>query len=348
MNLINQVVAHKRFGEGKIIALEGKYVRVQFPDKERIIDFPGAFESFLRCEDAELQVEIEGLIAEKKAADARMKAEAHEAKLRAIEEAKRQAEEAKQVSSKSQNTQSRKSNENNLVFKCNFCDGGCSEQCIGYKGVCTDEQIRYNIEKKRHSWCMNPDSPCCQYLQGKLTREELDALNDSSGFICYESRMLTAWTAVAGEDLDENGGVHQGRRIQDAASDSLAVLTTRMPGASEEDRIIFGVFVTGQAVEGDEADSGYVVAKDEYKIELTPDEAAKIKFWHYHKNSNGGARWGQGLYRYLKDTVAARILADIAKIKTGDEKAHAQTVLEYYCGLKGIDPNTIPAANGAI
>ena len=74
-----------------------------------------------------------------------------------------------------------------------------------------------------------------------------------------------------------------------------------------------------------------------------------MKFWHYYKNSDGGIRWSQGLYRYLKDTVCARILADIVDIKTNpSEKAHAQKVLEYYCKIKGIDINNIPASNGAI
>ena len=74
-----------------------------------------------------------------------------------------------------------------------------------------------------------------------------------------------------------------------------------------------------------------------------------MKFWHYYKNSDGGIRWSQGLYRYLKDGACARILADIVHIKTNSSgKAHAQKVLEYYCNIKGVDVKNIPAANGAI
>ena len=93
--------------------------------------------------------------------------------------------------------------------------------------------------------------------------------------------MLTAWTAAAGEDLDEKSGISQGRRIQDAVSNSLAVLTTRYSETEEEDRIIFGVFVTGEAIGGDDANAGYVVAKEGDVIELTPDEAKQMRFWHY-------------------------------------------------------------------
>ena len=154
---------------------------------------------------------------------------------------------------------------------------------------------------------------------------------------------------AAGEDLDETKGLVQGRRIQDASSNSLAILTTRYPETDEADRIIFGVFITGDAVEGDENNAGYVVAKEGYTIELTPDEAKRIKFWHYHKNTDGSIRWSQGLYRYLKDSACARILADIVDVKSNPkDKAHAQEVLDYYCKIKRIDKDNIPTADGAI
>lgn len=348
MNLVNQTVVHKAFGEGTIVAYDGNYITVKFSAKESKFVAPDIFTTFLKCKDAKLQAELEVAFAAKEEAKVQKARKEHERALREAEEAKKRAEEAAKTSTKRTTTQPRKSNENNLAFKCNFCNGGCGSNCIGYKGVCSDDQIRYNIEVRRHSWCSNVKSPCRQYLDGAITRAELDALNVDK-FVCYESRMLTAWTAAAGEDLDEKSGISQGRRMQDAASNSLAVLTTRYLKAEEEDRIIFGVFVTGEAIEGDEDNAGYVVAKEGYAIELTPDEAKQMMFWHYYKNSDGGIRWSQGLYRYLKDTACARILADIVGIKTNpSEKAHAQKVFEYYCKIKGIDIKNIPEANGAI
>lgn len=349
MNLVNQTVIHKTFGKGTIVAQNGDYIIVKFSVRESKFVAPDIFTTFLKCKDEKLQAELEAAFVAKEEAKAKMLREERERALREAEEAKKRAEEAAKASTKRTMTHPRKSNENNLAFKCNFCNGGCGSNCIGYKGVCSDEQIRYNIEVRRHSWCSNVKSPCRQYLDGTITRAELDAMNVEDGFVCYESRMLTAWTAAAGEDLDEKSGISQGRRIQDAASNSLAVLTTRYPEAEEEDRIIFGVFVTGEAIEGDEDNAGYVVAKDGYAIELSPDEAKQMKFWHYYKNSDGGIRWSQGLYRYLKDGACARILADIVGIKTNpSEKAHALKVLEYYCKIKGIDVKNIPMANGAI
>lgn len=345
MKLVNQTVVHKLFGEGTVVAHSGDYLTVRFSKEEKKFITPDIFTTFLKCKDEKLQVELEAAFAEKQEATAQ---KAREDREKAAREAKKRAEEAARISSKRTPTQPRKSNENNLAFKCNFCNGGCGNACIGYKGACSDEQIRYNIEVREHSWCSNVNSPCRQYLDGVISRAELDAMS-VDGFVCYEARMLTAWTAAAGEDLDEKSGVSQGRRIQDASSNSLAVLTTRYPEAEEEDRIIFGVFVTGEAIEGDDTNAGYVVAKEDYAIELTPDEAKQMKFWHYYKNSDGGIRWSQGLYRYMKDPACARILSDIVDVKTDPaEKAHAQKVLEYYCKIKGIDAEEIPVANGAI
>ena len=348
MNLVNQTVVHKTFGEGTVIAHNGDYIIVKFAKEEKKFIYPDIFTTFVKCKDANLQAELEVAFAAKEEAKAQKVREERERALREAEEAKKRAEEVAKASVKRATAQPRKSNENNLAFKCNFCNGGCGNNCIGYKGVCSDDQIRYNIEVRRHSWCSNIKSPCRQYLDGAITRDELDAMN-VDGFVCYESRMLTAWTAAAGEDLDEKSGISQGRRIQDAASNSLAVLTTRYPEAEEEDRIIFGVFVTGEAIEGDEDNAGYVVAKAGYAIELTPDEAKQMMFWHYYKNSDGGIRWSQGLYRYLKDGACARILADIVNVKLNPaEKEHAQKVLEYYCKIKGIEVEDIPIATGAI
>lgn len=349
MYLVNQIVVHKAFGKGTVIAQNGENITVHFSDKECKFIYPDVFATFLKCMDAKLQSELEKAFVEKKEAEAEKACKERVKYLREAEETKRRAEACAKVSVKRTTVQSRKSNDSNLAFKCNFCNGGSNHNCIGYKGVCDDEQIHYNIEVRQHSWCSNANSPCRQYLEGIISRGELDTKNTDGGFVCYESRMLTAWTAAAGENLDENGGISQGRRIQDASSNSLAMLTTRFPNTTEEERIIFGVFVTGEAIAGDEDNAGYVVAKNGYSIELTPDEAQKMKFWNYYKNSDGGVRWSQGLYRYMKDDACARILADIVDVKIDPaQKAHAQMVLEYYCGIKGIKVEDIPVANGAI
>ena len=358
MKILNQPVIHKTLirpkGEGVIIGQDEKNITIKFEKEETTFPFPLSFENFLKFKDAKLQSEVEALIVEFKEKEAQKKTEEREAKLRAAEEAKRAEEEriAAEKRKTSPATYDRNADENNLAFKCNFCDGGCSANCLGFKGVCSDEQIKYNIEKKSRAWCSDKkDSACYKYHTKAITREELDALNTNGNFVCYEAKMLVDWKAEAGEDRNGVDGP-RARRITGASKNSLAVLTTELPDIPDgKKRVIFGVFITGVVDEGDDIQAGYVKAKGDYYIELTPEESKEMMFWHYYKNPNSPEKiqWGTGLYRYMKDTSCARILADIVNIKTDPaEKAHAQNVFEHYCALKGIDMNNIPVADGAI
>ena len=344
MNLVNQIVTSKTFGIGTIVAHNGNSITVRFSNTEKKFVYPDAFTMFLKCEDVTIQEEIEVEFKQLKAKNAQQAKEKCEARLRANVESKLVKEE-KSIGEKHKKatTVDRHADENNLAFKCNFCDGDCSSNCLGYKAVCSDEQIKQNIKDGR-AWCSNAESPCYQYINGAITRQELDALNTTGTIVCYEARMLNEWKAEAGEDVDDNG-VHKARRITNASSNSLAVLTTTLPKTSGKDRVIFGVFITGDVDEGDDIQAGYVKAKGDYHIELTPTEAKQMKFWNYHQNPNNAesTQWGSGLYRYMKDSTCVRILEDIVKIKTDPtEKAHAQKVLDYYCKLKGINTNLAP------
>lgn len=89
----------------------------------------------------------------------------------------------------------------NVAFKCNYCDGGKTSTCISFNGVCSDAVLRYNIEKARHVWCADTESPCRCYLDGKISRTELEDMMRGGGgldSVCYESHMLRDWMASAG------------------------------------------------------------------------------------------------------------------------------------------------------
>ena len=332
--MLNKKVIHKTFGEGVIIRFENNIVTAEFSGKTMNFRYPDIFSKFLRFVDDEAQNEVKALADEavaKKEAEDRAKAIAkaeeirrHYARMIAEENKKRKISAA----------ELKNKEHGNLAFKANFCDGGCSESCIGFKGVCSPEQIKYNIEQERRAWCSNAASPCGRYYKGEITYDELIAIHKES-FVCYESRMLTEWRADAGENLNDNG-VHKARRITNAKQNGLAVLTTVIPGTTE--RVIFGVFISGVIDDGDDLSAGYVKADPEYTIELTPDEAKQLKFWDYYKNAGNpdSTQWGTGLYRYLSNDICIKILSKIVEIKSGEEKAYAEKVLSRYVALKGI------------
>ena len=333
--MLNKKVVHKTLGEGVIVKFEDNIVTAEISGKMMKFRYPDIFAQFLTFADEEAQNEVKTLAAAavaKKEAENRAKEEAkadeirrHYARIIAEENKKRKISAA----------ELKNKEHGNLAFKANFCDGGCSNSCIGFKGVCSPKQITYNIEKERRAWCSNEGSPCGRYHAGKISYDELLAIHKES-FVCYESRMLTEWRADAGEDLSSSG-TGKARRITNAKQNGLAVLTTVMPDTT--DRVIFGVFISGVIDDGDDLSAGYVKADPEYTIELTPDEARQLKFWDYYKNAGNpnSTQWGTGLYRYLSNDVCIRILSKIVEIKSGEEKAHAEKVLAHYVALKGIN-----------
>ena len=327
MDILHHPVNHKKNGNGLVIKQDAEYITVRFSNKEVSFQYPQAFEKFLTHADEDIQSLI---IAE-------------------IEQLPQSSPFMYNIPTiilpiNPKHRQSHEVDAKNIAFKCNYCDGGCSSNGIGYSGMCSDETIKYNIEVKKHAWCSFPESPCYKYYSNQLSKTDL---NDS--FVCYEAEMLINWKAQAGVDHKTANKPEKGRRIAKAGLNKLAVLTTVMPGDTDQNRIIFGVFIIGKINVGDSVQCGSVEADKNYCIALTKDEAMKMHFWHYYKNKNNPekAQWGQGLYRYLDDYTCARILADIVNIKSDiKEKENAQNILAYFCTANNIDINNIPPANG--
>lgn len=345
MNLLNITVLHKVWGEGLIIQHENEYLLVQFKVKPAGKDtdvvkfsYPTAFNGFLKVLDNDLlQETILNEIEENKKAELAKKQAIHCESI-----AHKVAIERK----KPKKTYKRE----NIVFKCNFCNGGTSETQIGFAGVCSKEIIDYNINVAKRSWCGFKNSKCRQFVDGEISYEQI--LNDfqNGEMICYESTMLLNWKASAGID---NSGENAGRKrkLNKIQNNSLCVLSTVDPRSDEESRYVFGVFLVDESYEGDDQEEGYVTTSSKYKIKLTPEEARKVLLWNYHKNSKDESRavWASGLYRYINDTVSAQILRDIAEIKKHSVDAElAKEFFEYYCEVNKINIDDLPPNNGAL
>ncbi|MBX4272110.1 hypothetical protein [Clostridium estertheticum] len=197
----------------------------------------------------------------------------------------------------------------NIAFKCNFCDGGHSDEQVGFNGDCSDDVIRNNIELEKRTWCSSDDCACGQYLKCDITRSELEDVCNNGGFVCYESQMLRDWKALAGiVQTGERKG--QPMKLNKVQNNSLCVLTTRDPISIESEIYIFGIFLVDETYEGDNQDEGYVTTKSKYRIKLYPKEAHKMLFWNYHANDNQPEVpvWSSGLHRYFEDEQAIQIL----------------------------------------
>lgn len=343
MDITNQKVMHKTWGAGTVISYNHPYFKVQFQKETKLFHLSQSFCEVMVFEDGDVQKQVLLMIAQKEQAD-------REERETWVRKPVAQATEVRRNTTAAKIRLPRKIERPNIVFKCNYCDGGENERHIGYRAPCSDKVIRYNIDHAHHSWCSDETCPCRQYLDGEIDVFELEQIFRDGGMVCYESKMLTDWAAFAGMVL-KGDRKNEPKKIRNVQLNSLAVLTTRKPYADESDRFVFGVFLVGDADEGSSLDAGFVQCTSEYHIELSPKEAEQIKFWNYHANDTIPERavWGQGLYRYTNDIEAVQILRDIAKIKTNPaEKAFAEAFLAHFCQMKRIQIEDIPAPNGAL
>lgn len=350
--MIGRHVKHRTFGIGSIIGNEAGKITVDFSGTVRLFQFPGAFERFLITDDAVLKSMVDEAI--KESAAARKKAEEERRMAKEAEEAA--AREAARIVSripfpvpgKTHPAEHRAQGDSaSVAFKCNFCDGGASATCIGFRGKCSDSMIRYNIEQAKHVWC-STGSVCKSYYDGHIDRAELAAYHDPNSWYsaCYESSFFDTWSMSAGiYQTGENAGkpmhlnrIHKG---------SLAVMTTRKPSDKESDRFIFAVFLIKDAYSGDDQDEGTVTADPVWRIELAPGQAERILFWNYYFNERKPEKivFGSGLHRYLTDIEAAQILRDIMSVKGDDFSAAFFT---HFCEVNGIDARNLSAPYGAL
>jgi hypothetical protein len=204
-----------------------------------------------------------------------------------------------------------------------------------------------NIDVKKYAWCKDSECKCKQWQNGEFPYKEL-----YNNLLCYESRMLLDWKAKAGMDRKEGDRKGRCRRLVKDVKNGLCVLTTVLPNHTEEERIIFGVFLIDYVFVGDEVcEEGFVQCTTNKHIELTPIEAQNILFWNYYFNNSNPLiiKIGSGLFRYLNDFQAAQILRDIVIVKKGtSEEQHSKEIFNEYCEIKHLNQLRIPDNNGAL
>lgn len=361
MKFINAIVESGKYGEGTIINKDDNRITIKFKnDVSKLFAYPDAFKLGITTKDAEMMKQVNIDIDSKSQRDAAQKKQKEIDFKIQIEELERlaNAEKKKSVkinsSIKSNKKEIKSVVRENIAFKCNFCDEGKSDKQVGFSGVCSDEIIKYNINVAKAIGCCSDKCACGNYLKGEITRKELEELH-KHGAICYESKMLTEWKALAGI---YQKGAKKGTpmKLKCVQPNSLCVLTTRDPKAKkserkESERYVFGVFLVDETYEGDNMDEGYVTTKSKYRLKLSPKEAHKILFWYYHANENKPEEtlWGSGLHRYFKDEQAVQMLIDIANVKKGtDDEALATEFLEYFCQINKVDIKLVSKRSGAL
>lgn len=216
-----------------------------------------------------------------------------------------------------------------VAIKCTYNNGG-EGVLVGFNGACSEDIIKRNIESGR-IWCSQKDCQCRQYYdRGFKGDRPLDP--------CYESSLFRDWKYGA-------GWYHTGKRagtpihLANVEKGKIAVLTTRFPGDSEEDRKIVGFFKIANLVDQPDEET-WLIADKEFAVRLPIEEARELFFWDYY-STRGGATWGTDLVRYLDDSQVARILSDLKQTLHNEKsKAIVETLLaKDFAGI-----NILPAS----
>ena len=288
--------------------------------------FPSIFNDILCMKDPALQQEIKELCESENYSINRQKEE------RLSEFESRFAPSLDQKNAKSKRVKRYKDN-NNIAIKCNYCDGGRNDQVFGYLGVCSDEVLRDNVLVSKRPWCSSSTCECKNYINGEISRAELDKKYADGSFICHESRLLSDWVASARRHQSEKKG-DKPIKMSNAFVNRLCVLTVKESSELEKDRKVFGAFIISEVESSDVKTEGNVHAHPNFRIDLTKDEAENVRFWDYHKNKSKMDMpfWGSSLLRYLTDVQSINMLKGMMEAAVEPEKkAHIMEVLEYYC-----------------
>lgn len=165
-----------------------------------------------------------------------------------------------------------------------------------------------------------------------------------------QENVFVDWEATTGT---VQSGINKGQpnRAARLGSNSAGILTARGSEQEETERKILGLFMVNELFSGNLGSDGMVPSHEEYRIELTAEEAEKMLFWNYYVNKNYPHRttWNSGKFRYLDNIWTAQILKDIIALRTDEQEIQDATrFLEYLCKMNAIDIDNIPAAAGAL
>ncbi len=185
----------------------------------------------------------------------------------------------------------------NLAFKCNWLDSDYSRPC-GPKGR------KWNIHDAKHAWCTQDDNPCNQLEKGERKRV--------GKYPCYECRIFTKNEFGSGVISDRRPG--KSIKAEDELVGKLALMTTRGPKDSEEDRVIFGFL----RVVGHRMDERYgsTILTGDPDTSIKIPKRARLRFWDFYSNPRNPTKlWGYGLFRYIPDTTIETYLeAQLTKL----------------------------------
>lgn len=189
----------------------------------------------------------------------------------------------------------------NLAFKVTWVYGADGP----FTSACTAEGRQTNIVKDKKTWCGHEDCPCRQIFD-----EGNDANRSPEAWPCYDSAIFDKWSFGAGGYLH---GARAGQKIPfpNAKLDKLAFLTSKRTDMAEKDRIVLaGYKIAKIRTDEDFNNMAAIAGSVRWRVK---DFNAAPKFWNFYSLA-GGPSWGTGLFRYITDDVAEKMMDAVMKV----------------------------------
>lgn len=199
-----------------------------------------------------------------------------------------------------------------VAFKVTYNDGGAGAGLIGFRDVCSDRNILENVHVRKMTNCSSKGNPCRVFADNNFTGRR-PKISSSDETWCYEAGLFRTKRKLRFGSGYYHHGEREGEPISmtDVKKGDIALLTTLLPGGTQQERIIFGCFRVGKDAYLKEG-FGYMAESDGTMDIQLPDEVArKMNFWRYFKNANGSKFWGTGLFRYLNSENTKAVLTDL-------------------------------------
>lgn len=208
------------------------------------------------------------------------------------------------------------------AVKCTYNNGDEGDY-VGFNGTCSEDIIKMNTQS--HVWCSQPECPCTVYFENGFEGERPIGP-------CMESKLFEEWSFGAG--YFHNGPKKGQPKRANIEKGGIALLTTRFPGDSEEDRKIIGLYKIGRVRNLENQETKFY-ADDKYRIRLPLEEAKQLYLWDYYSINSDKPQWGTGLLRYLSDEQVKKVLLDLKQTVQSNE--HKEIIEELLIDFSEIE-----------
>lgn len=133
MNLINEIVINKAYGEGKVTGQSEKSLNVLFASGEKKFVFPDAFKGFLVAKDAVISDEIQKYLEKFESQKKRMKTDKLNEMQYKLEQQHAKTKSATSMAKKKMHACA------NIAFKCGSCDDNKAEEQAGFNEIASEQ-----------------------------------------------------------------------------------------------------------------------------------------------------------------------------------------------------------------